>query len=108
MCETAVDGLRFTREELAEFNGGDGRPLYLAIRKRVYDVTEGPSFYGVGRTYHKFVGRDATRAFGTACTSDECLLSSETGLTAAQLKVWEMEMLSMTEAHNMPIHTLAC
>lgn len=85
--ELRDDGLRFTREELARFNGEDGRPLYLAIRKRVYDVSGGPSFYGRGRTYHKFVGRDATRAFGTACTSDDCLVSSEAGLAAPQLKV---------------------
>ena len=36
----------FTAEELAEYNGLDGAPAYLAILGRVYDVSAGKSFYG--------------------------------------------------------------
>lgn len=30
---------RFTREELAHYNGKDGAPAYIAYRGRVFDVT---------------------------------------------------------------------
>lgn len=40
-------------------------PLYLAIKGRVYDVSQGARHYAPGRSYHSFLGRDATRAFGT-------------------------------------------
>ena len=86
LLELRDDGLRFTREELATFDGQEGRPTYICIRGRVYDVSASPSFYGKGRSYHRFVGRDATRAFGTACTQNECLVSSTVGLDADQLR----------------------
>jgi predicted heme/steroid binding protein len=30
----------FTREELAAYNGKDGKPAYVAFQGKVYDVTE--------------------------------------------------------------------
>eukprot|EP00741_Cyanophora_paradoxa_P022394 tig00021463_g21620.t1 len=53
----------FTPEELLEFDGRDeSKPLYLAIKGRVYDVTKGKQFYGPGGPYAKFAGRDCSRA----------------------------------------------
>lgn len=84
-------GLSLTLEELSEF---DGRPLegssetanlYLAIHGRIYDVTAGGSFYGPGRSYHKLVGKDATRAFCTGCLEAACLISNVDGLSESQL-----------------------
>lgn len=40
-------GREFTLTELAEYDGKDGKPVYLAIRGQVFDVSEGRSFYGV-------------------------------------------------------------
>lgn len=36
----------FTTEELAEFDGQDGRPAYIAVDGIVYDVTEIPQWSG--------------------------------------------------------------
>jgi len=88
----ATTGLMMTLEELAEFDGrrlpdSDERALlYLAIHGRIYDVTAGMPFYGPGRSYHKLVGKDATRAFCTGCLELDCLISNTRGLTPKQLK----------------------
>ena len=37
--EIAREMHRFTREELAQYNGKDGAPAYIAYRGGVYDVT---------------------------------------------------------------------
>lgn len=69
-----------------ETGSGETAPLWLAIRGRVYDVSQGKKFYGPGAPYHKFVGRDATRAFGTGCTEPDCLIASLDGLDAHQIR----------------------
>lgn len=57
--------------ELSTFNGENDSPLYLGIMGRVYDVSQGAAFYGPGRSYHHYVGRDATRSYATGCTKPE-------------------------------------
>ncbi len=48
--------------------------MYLAVRRKVYDVSSGRNFYGPGGPYENFAGRDATR--GLACQSfDEEMLT---------------------------------
>ncbi|PLN79849.1 cytochrome b5-like heme/steroid binding domain-containing protein [Aspergillus taichungensis] len=51
----------FTPTTLLEFNGQDEKPVYLAVRGRVFDVTPGRNFYGPGGPYENFAGRDASR-----------------------------------------------
>ncbi|KAJ1459035.1 cytochrome b5-like heme/steroid binding domain-containing protein [Pelagophyceae sp. CCMP2097] len=79
-------GLTVTPDELESADGADGAPAYISIRGRVYDVSAGASFYGPGKSYHGFVGKDATRAFAKGCTAPRCLLSSMEGLTPKELK----------------------
>jgi len=56
----------FSEKLLAEYNGKDGKPFYLAIDGDVFDVSKGAA-YQPGGSYHHFVGVDAARAFGTGC-----------------------------------------
>mmetsp|Transcript_111 Transcript_111/g.143 ORF Transcript_111/g.143 Transcript_111/m.143 type:complete len:449 (+) Transcript_111:84-1430(+) len=71
-----------TAEELGFYDGTNDRPIYLAVKGRVYDVSEGKAFYGKGRSYYHFVAKDATRAFATGCVQKACLVSSLEGLSA--------------------------
>ncbi|KAH8254931.1 hypothetical protein KR038_000562 [Drosophila bunnanda] len=53
----------FTPAELSQFDGEDGRPIYLALLGSVFDVSRGIKHYGTGCSYNFFVGRDASVAF---------------------------------------------
>ena len=71
----------FTKEELAEFNGVEGAPLYIGILGEVYDVSKGEQYYGMycgmhahrkrvrslgmDKGYYCFVGKDGSRAYIT-------------------------------------------
>lgn len=55
----------FTLEELAEFDGQDGRPAYIAVDGVVYDVSNVP-VWGSGSHYGFEAGIDATEALQSA------------------------------------------
>eukprot|EP00584_Thalassiosira_punctigera_P011167 CAMPEP_0172531950 /NCGR_PEP_ID=MMETSP1067-20121228/5166_1 /TAXON_ID=265564 ORGANISM="Thalassiosira punctigera, Strain Tpunct2005C2" /NCGR_SAMPLE_ID=MMETSP1067 /ASSEMBLY_ACC=CAM_ASM_000444 /LENGTH=224 /DNA_ID=CAMNT_0013316393 /DNA_START=128 /DNA_END=802 /DNA_ORIENTATION=- len=101
----AEDALTITREELEEMDGFDGAPLYLSIRGRVYDVSAGASFYAEGKEYHDWVGKDASRSFGTGCrggvdrTGMDCLSESLEGLKENELKEID-RWLELYETHD--------
>lgn len=52
----------FTIEQLREFDGSNEKPIYIALRGEVYDVSVASDFYGEGSGYHCFAGREASRA----------------------------------------------
>ncbi|KAI1477645.1 cytochrome b5 [Daldinia eschscholtzii] len=63
----------FTPRTLLHFNGENGKPVYLAVRGRVFDVTSGRNFYGPGGPYENFAGRDATRGLAYHSFDEEML-----------------------------------
>mmetsp|Transcript_29599 Transcript_29599/g.62215 ORF Transcript_29599/g.62215 Transcript_29599/m.62215 type:complete len:224 (-) Transcript_29599:47-718(-) len=88
----AENRMTVTREQLEEMDGYDGAPLYLSIKGRVYDVSAGAKFYGEGKEYHDWIGKDASRSFGMGCRGGldrmgrECLSESLEGLNEKELK----------------------
>ncbi|KAI0018339.1 cytochrome b5-like heme/steroid binding domain-containing protein [Xylariomycetidae sp. FL0641] len=63
----------FTPRTLLPNNGLDGKPVYLAVRGRVFDVTSGRNFYGPGGPYENFAGRDASRGLALHSFDEEML-----------------------------------
>lgn len=63
----------FTPPTLLPFNGKDDKPIYLAIRGRVFDVSHKAHFYGPGGPYENFAGRDATRGLAMGSFDEEML-----------------------------------
>eukprot|EP00039_Didymoeca_costata_P032581 m.38407 g.38407 ORF g.38407 m.38407 type:complete len:276 (+) comp9433_c0_seq1:284-1111(+) len=56
----------FTEEEIAPYDGSvPGRPYYLVVLGKVFDVTEGEKYYKKGEGYNVFLGQDSSRAFAT-------------------------------------------
>eukprot|EP01112_Ceratiomyxa_fruticulosa_P013316 TRINITY_DN3745_c0_g1_i1.p1 TRINITY_DN3745_c0_g1~~TRINITY_DN3745_c0_g1_i1.p1 ORF type:complete len:144 (+),score=36.81 TRINITY_DN3745_c0_g1_i1:230-661(+) len=52
-----------TLEEIRSHDGSDpSKPIFVAIRGRIYDVSRGKSHYGKGGAYNVFAGGDASRA----------------------------------------------
>lgn len=55
-----VEG-KFTPKTLAKYNGKDDPKIFMAVKRRVFDVSQGAAFYGPGGPYENFAGRDASR-----------------------------------------------
>ncbi|SCV99371.1 LAFE_0A01706g1_1 [Lachancea fermentati] len=58
--------VEFTPLQLGEFSGdraSSEKPILLAIRSKVFDVSARPSMYGSWGPYRKFTGKDCSRAF---------------------------------------------
>ncbi|CAL2037514.1 unnamed protein product [Caenorhabditis brenneri] len=76
----------FTPEQLHFFDGTrDSKPCYLAILGRVYNVDGKKEYYGPGKSYHHFAGRDATRAFTTGDFTENGLVATTHGLSHDEL-----------------------
>jgi predicted heme/steroid binding protein len=57
---------KFTREELAEFNGQKGNDSYVAVNGKVYDVTDGPTWEDGDHVGEHRAGEDLTAAMEDA------------------------------------------
>ncbi|XP_068314278.1 probable steroid-binding protein 3 [Pyrus communis] len=80
--------MEFTAQHLIQYNGTDpSKPIYVALNGRVFDVTDGKSFYGPGGPYAVFAGKDASRALAKMTTNDEDINASLDGLTEKELGV---------------------
>lgn len=54
----------FSSAELSEFNGSSpDKPVYLAIKGTVFDVTANREMYAPGKGYSVFAGKDASRVY---------------------------------------------
>ena len=82
-----------TSQQLTQYNGTDAsKPLYVAVKGRIFDVTNGKSFYGPGGPYAMFAGKDASRALAKMSKNDEDVTPSLDGLSDKEIGVlndWE-------------------
>ena len=85
--------MELTAEQLKQFDGSDSsKPLYVALKGRIFDVTAGKSFYGPGGAYCMFAGKDASRALAKMSKNEEDISPSLDGLSEKEMGVlndWE-------------------
>ncbi|KAK3156850.1 hypothetical protein QOZ80_2AG0112780 [Eleusine coracana subsp. coracana] len=87
-----------TEEELRQYDGSDPeKPLLVAIKGQIYDVSQSRMFYGPGGAYESFAGRDASRALAKMSFEPQDLTGDISGLTPFELSSlndWEYKFTS--------------
>ncbi|CAA6654467.1 unnamed protein product [Spirodela intermedia] len=94
----AVPAEPFTpAKPLKAYDGSDPKkPLLMAIKGQIYDVSMSRMFYGPGGPYALFAGRDASRALALMSFDQNDLTGDLEGLSAAELDVledWELKFI---------------
>ncbi|KAK0592107.1 hypothetical protein LWI29_013440 [Acer saccharum] len=86
-----------TEEELRAYDGSDPKkPLLMAIKGQIYDVSRSRMFYGPGGPYAIFAGRDASRALALMSFDPQDLTGNIEGLSESELEVlqdWELKFI---------------
>uniref|UniRef100_A0A6N2M6Q4 Cytochrome b5 heme-binding domain-containing protein n=1 Tax=Salix viminalis TaxID=40686 RepID=A0A6N2M6Q4_SALVM len=87
-----------TEEELKQYDGTDSKkPLLMAIKGQIYDVSQSRMFYGPGGPYALFAGKDASRALAKMSFEDVDLTGDVSGLGPFELEAlqdWEYKFMS--------------
>ncbi|XP_059658277.1 probable steroid-binding protein 3 [Cornus florida] len=85
--------MELTSDQLKQYDGTDpSKPIYLAVKGRIFDVTTGKSFYGPGGAYAMFSGKDASRALAKMSKNEEDVCASLDALSDKEIGVlndWE-------------------
>ncbi|WCJ36628.1 membrane steroid binding protein 1 [Euphorbia peplus] len=87
-----------TEDELKSYDGNDPqKPLLMAIKGQIYDVSQSRMFYGPGGPYALFAGKDASRALAKMSFEDKDLTGDTSGLGPFELEAlqdWEYKFMS--------------
>ncbi|KAL8141527.1 hypothetical protein V2J09_014559 [Rumex salicifolius] len=87
-----------SEEELKEYDGTDPKkPLLMAIKSQIYDVSQSRMFYGPGGPYALFAGKDASRALAKMSFEERDLTGDISGLGPFELDAlqdWEYKFMS--------------
>ncbi|CAI8604504.1 unnamed protein product [Vicia faba] len=86
-----------TEEELKGYDGNDhDKPLLMAIKGQIYDVSQSRMFYGPGGPYALFAGKDASRALAKMSFEEKDLTGDISGLGPFELDAlqdWEYKFM---------------
>ncbi|KAK4283168.1 hypothetical protein QN277_000150 [Acacia crassicarpa] len=87
-----------SEEELKAYDGSDPKkPLLMAIKGQIYDVSQSRMFYGPGGPYALFAGKDASRALAKMSFEEKDLngdISGLSGFELGALQDWEYKFMS--------------
>jgi len=85
--------MELTLQQLKQYDGtNSSKPIYMAVKGRIFDVTAGKSFYGPGGDYAMFAGKDASRALAKMSKDQDDVVGSLHGLSDKEMGVlndWE-------------------
>ncbi|KAF9078534.1 cytochrome b5-like heme/steroid binding domain-containing protein, partial [Rhodocollybia butyracea] len=75
-----------TMAELKEFDGREGKPIYVAIKGTVFDVTHKSDVYGAGKSYNIFAGKDGSKGLGMSSLKPEHAIADYSDLDEKDMK----------------------
>ncbi|KAK4581285.1 hypothetical protein RGQ29_024805 [Quercus rubra] len=82
-----------TEQQLRAYDGSDpNKPILMAIKGQIYDVSTSKMFYGPGGPYAMFAGREASRALALLSFKPQDINGNLEGLDASELEIlqdWE-------------------
>ena len=85
--ERPTSGVNLYAEELAEYGGqDDDKPIYISVKRQIYDVTDGVRHYGPKGRYKYLAGREVGRALATGCFESTGLSYDTRGLSMDQVR----------------------
>ncbi|TKY46362.1 Membrane steroid-binding protein 2 [Spatholobus suberectus] len=86
-----------TDRELRSYEGSDpNKPLLMAIKGQIYDVSSGRNFYGPGGPYAMFTGKECSRALALLSFKPEDINGNLEGLGESELTIledWEFKFI---------------
>ncbi|TFK44035.1 cytochrome b5, partial [Crucibulum laeve] len=78
----------FTTEQLKAYDGTDSsKPIYVAIKGTIFDVSHKVDVYGPGRSYNIFAGKDGSRGLGMSSLKPEDAVADYSVLDEKDTKV---------------------
>ncbi|KAI8843593.1 cytochrome b5-like heme/steroid binding domain-containing protein [Chytridium lagenaria] len=78
---------QFSVTELAQYDGTDAsKPVYLAVKGTVFDVSQNRDMYKPGQGYSVFAGKDASKALGKSSLKPEDCIPDFSSLDAEELQ----------------------
>lgn len=75
--QPSIQNQQFTREQLAQYNGKNGRPAYVAVKGIVYDVTNNAA-WSAATHFGLAAGKDWTQEFASCHTAEQWILNTLT------------------------------
>ncbi|KAF8196469.1 cytochrome b5 [Pholiota molesta] len=77
-----------TTEQLKQYDGSDPtKPIYVAIKGTVFDVSSKAEVYGPGKSYSIFAGKDGSRGLGMSSLKPEDAVADYSKLDEKDMKV---------------------
>ncbi|KAH7923159.1 cytochrome b5 [Leucogyrophana mollusca] len=78
----------FTVEQLKQYDGSDpSKPIYVAIKGQIFDVSRKGDVYGPGKSYNIFAGKDGSKGLGKSSLNPEDAVSDYSDLPENEKKV---------------------
>jgi len=78
----------FSLAELSAFDGADpSKPIYVAIKGTIFDVSNKKDVYGPGKSYNIFAGKDGSQGLGKSSLNPEHAVPDYRDLPENEMKV---------------------
>jgi len=77
----------FTPEELRVYDGSvPGKPIYVAIKGTIFDVSRKADVYGLGKSYNVFAGKDGSKGLGMSSLKPQDAVADYKDLDEKEMK----------------------